>query len=54
MDCNESLLRRVVSHVPGADAETDLVLFGRVFDPRLVAAAASERVRIVSTDDLYA
>jgi AAA+ ATPase superfamily predicted ATPase len=46
-------LRRVVLHVPGADARTELALFGRAFDPRLVAAAESERVRLVSLDDLY-
>jgi AAA+ ATPase superfamily predicted ATPase len=46
-------LRRVVPHVPGADARTELVLFGRAFDPRLVTAAESERVRLVSIDDLY-
>lgn len=46
-------LRRVVPHVPGADAQTELVLFGRAFDPRLVAAAETERVRLVSLDDLY-
>ena len=47
-------LRRVVPRVPGADAQTELVLFGRAFDPRLVAAAESERLRLVSVDDLYA
>ena len=47
-------LRRVVLHVPGADARTELVVFGRAFDPRLVMAAESERVRLVSVDDLYA
>ena len=47
-------LRRVVPHLPGADAGTELVLFSRTFDPRLVAAAESERVRLVSVDDLYA
>jgi hypothetical protein len=47
-------LRRIVPQVPGADAETVLVLFARTFDPRLVAAAAHERVNLVSVDDLYA
>ena len=47
-------LRRVIPHVPGVDAQTELVLFGRAFDPRLAAAADAERVRLVSVDDLYA
>ena len=47
-------LRRVIPHVPGVDAQTELVLFGRAFDPRLVAAADAERVRLVTVDDLYA
>lgn len=46
-------LRRLLPHLPGADARTELVLFGQVFDPRLVAAAEAERVRLVSVDDLY-
>jgi AAA+ ATPase superfamily predicted ATPase len=47
-------LRRVLPHVPGADARTELVLFGRAFEPRLFAAADAEGVRLVSVDDLYA
>ncbi|MFN8636721.1 MAG: ATP-binding protein [Chloroflexota bacterium] len=47
-------LRQVVRHVPGADDRTELVLFGRSFEPRLVDAADRERVRLVSLDDLYA
>lgn len=46
-------LRRVVPYVPGADTRTELVLFGRAFDHRLVAAAESEGVLLVSVDDLY-
>jgi uncharacterized protein len=47
-------LRHVVQHLPGADASTELVLFGQAFDPRLVEAADRERVRLVSLTDLYA
>ena len=47
-------LRQVVRHVPGADDRTELVLFKRSFEPRLVDAAEQERVRLVSLDDLYA
>jgi AAA+ ATPase superfamily predicted ATPase len=46
-------LREIVQHLPGADASTELVLFGRAFDPRLVEAAERERVRLVSPTDLY-
>ena len=47
-------LRETVAHVPGADQETRLVLFGRSFDPQLRAVAAAEGARLVSVDDLYA
>jgi uncharacterized protein len=47
-------LRDVVRHVPGASERTPLVLFGRAFDPRLVAAAKHEGVRLVSAAQLYA
>jgi AAA+ ATPase superfamily predicted ATPase len=46
-------LRRVVAHVPGADQDTELILFGRSFEPRLIEAAARERVRLVTPDELY-
>jgi uncharacterized protein len=46
-------LRQIVQHLPGADASTELVLFGRTFDPRLVEAAERERVRLVTLADLY-
>jgi AAA+ ATPase superfamily predicted ATPase len=46
-------LRQVVQHVPGADDQTELILFGRTFEPRLVEAAEREWVRLVSVDDLY-
>ncbi len=47
-------LRQVARHVPGADAETELILFGRAFDARLVEAAERERVRLISPETLYA
>ena len=47
-------LRQVVQHMPGVDARTELVLFGRTFEPRLLEAADRERVTLVSVDDLYA
>ncbi|HXT34220.1 MAG TPA: ATP-binding protein [Chloroflexota bacterium] len=47
-------LREVVAHVPGADSSTQLVLFGRVFDPKLQTAAAAEGVQLITADDLYA
>ncbi len=46
--------RRVVEHLPGADASTELVLFGRAFDARLMAAAGREGVRLVTPGALYA
>ena len=47
-------LRQVVAHLPGADEGTALLLFGRSFDERLLAAAEHERVRLVDLSDLYA
>jgi AAA+ ATPase superfamily predicted ATPase len=47
-------LREVVTQVPGAGEDTQLVLFGRAFEPKLQAAATAEGVRLVSVDDLYA
>jgi AAA+ ATPase superfamily predicted ATPase len=46
-------LREVAANVPGADADTRFVLFGRRFDPALQAAAAAERVLLIGVDDLY-
>ena len=47
-------LREVVTHVSGVDENTQLFLFGREFDPRLVTTAEAEGVRLVTVDDLYA
>jgi AAA+ ATPase superfamily predicted ATPase len=47
-------LRAVVRHVPGLNEETELVLFGRRFDPRLKTAALDDRVRLINPVDLYA
>ncbi|HZS91417.1 MAG TPA: ATP-binding protein [Chloroflexota bacterium] len=47
-------LREIVAHVPGADKDTQLILFGRTFDPKLQTAAAAEGVKLVTVDDLYA
>jgi hypothetical protein len=47
-------LRAVVRHVPGVSDATQLALFGRAFDPRLVAAAAEERVHLIPVRQLYA
>ena len=47
-------LREVVTHVPGSDKDTQLVLFGRAFDPRLRTAAAAEGVKLIGVDELYA
>lgn len=47
-------LRAVARHVPGADAATRLVLFGRRFDERLRDAAAREDVLLVTPAELYA
>jgi hypothetical protein len=49
-----SHLRQTVRHVPGADGQTQLVLFGRSFDDRLREVARSENVRLVDLSDLYA
>jgi len=46
--------RRTVAQMPGADSDTELVLFGRAFDPRLVEAANREGIRLVTPDALYA
>jgi hypothetical protein len=43
-----------VRFLPGADEQTQLILFGRAFDPRLETVAAQEGVRLVRPDDLYA
>ena len=45
--------RRVAGHIPGVDPDTEVVLFGRAFDSRLVAAASQERVWLVTPDALY-
>ena len=47
-------LRDVVRHVPGATDATQLVLFGRSFDPRLEAVAEDEGVWLIGPDRLYA
>jgi AAA+ ATPase superfamily predicted ATPase len=47
-------LRQVARHIPGADADTELALFARTFDTRLIEAAERERVRLISPDALYA
>jgi hypothetical protein len=47
-------LRRTLAHVPGADQQTRLVLFGRAFDPRLRARAGEEGVTLVGPGDLVA
>jgi AAA+ ATPase superfamily predicted ATPase len=47
-------LRRTLTHVPGADDRTRVILFGRSFDPRLEAAAADEGVTLVRPTDLVA
>jgi hypothetical protein len=46
-------LREVLRHMPGVDDNTELVLFGRVFDARLKAAAVGERVRLVTPAILF-
>lgn len=46
-------LRDVVRHVSGVTKETRLALFGRVFDPRLEAAASAEGLLLVSSAQLY-
>lgn len=47
-------VRRVMRHIPGTDEHTELVLFGRAFDARLVEVADREQVRLVQAADLYA
>jgi AAA+ ATPase superfamily predicted ATPase len=47
-------LREVVAHVLGADKDTQLMLFGRTFDPNLQIVAAAEGVKLITPDDLYA
>jgi hypothetical protein len=47
-------LRRTLSHVPGADDQTAIVLFGRTFDPRLRERADEERVTLVDPAALVA
>jgi hypothetical protein len=46
-------LRAVARSIPGAQADTRLLLFGRAFNERLVTVALAEGVRLVSLDDLY-
>lgn len=46
-------LRDLVRHIPGADAQTRLLVFGRAFDPRLLGRAADEGVQLVSAEQLY-
>jgi hypothetical protein len=47
-------LREVLRVVPGTDQTTNVVLFGRQFDDRLVAAADSEGYMLIGPNDLYA
>jgi AAA+ ATPase superfamily predicted ATPase len=47
-------LRSVVRHIPGVDDQTQLALFARAFEPRLVDAAAAEGIRLVDLAELYA
>jgi hypothetical protein len=47
-------LRGVLSHVPGADETTHVVLFWRSFDPRLRERAPVENITLIAPDDLYA
>jgi len=47
-------LRSVVDNLPGADASTQLMLFGRRFEPRLGAAAEAEGIRLITPAQLYA
>jgi AAA+ ATPase superfamily predicted ATPase len=49
-----SHLQQTVQHVPGADEQTQLVLFGRSFDDRLRKVAPTENVLLVDPSDLYA
>jgi AAA+ ATPase superfamily predicted ATPase len=45
--------RDVLRYVPGANQDTQLVLFGREFDDRLIARATDEGVLLVTPADLY-
>lgn len=47
-------LREVLHHVPGAGSGTQLALFARQFEPRLVAAAEAEGITLVPVPRLYA
>jgi uncharacterized protein len=47
-------LREVTAQVPGMNQNTQLVLFGRTFDPKLQTAASAEGVKLITVDDLYA
>ena len=46
-------LRSVLHHVPGSDAATQTILFGRRFDERLSIAAQTEGVRLVEPAELF-
>lgn len=46
-------LREVLRYVPGVYGDTELVIFARDFDTRLQAAAAVERVRLVTPAILF-
>ena len=47
-------LRDVLRYVPGANQNTQLVLFAREFDTRLITRAADEGVLLVTPAELYA
>jgi len=47
-------LREVTAQVPGMNQSTQLVLFGRTFDPKLQTAVSAEGVKLITVDDLYA
>ena len=47
-------LREVTAQVPGMNENTQLVLFGRTFDPKLQTAATAEGVKLITVDHLYA
>jgi hypothetical protein len=46
-------LHDVLATWPGANQETQVVLFGRDFDDRLRSGAAEDGVRLVSPADLF-
>ena len=46
-------LREVAHHLPGTGEDTQLMLFGRTFDPRLAEAAQAEGIRLVGVAELY-